>query len=211
LLKIISEKVITTSILVLTYVLLYYFLASRIFAVGKDRRWYPVIYTEVGSEPSPEPSDWEPLIDKLFDEAILFVRAVGAEHHFRHRVQAKNPKESRKIFDAWMSMEPKPGGSHTMRTLGRMAFEDTGLTAIDIFMQEHSRVQTDLPNTNSIIAVANSEVSTYDAMCIHTGSAIVDSDPNFDTEGNSLEALRTRMDSIREEILADPDYYRPFS
>lgn len=181
---------------------------SQHFGLGKNGIWYPVIHNNGESQPSADPADWDPLIERYVDEAIIFLRAVGAEHTFKHRLGVDSQR-AKQIYESWTSNNASVSGSHTMRTIGRIAYTNTSQSAINIYLDEHAKVKTDLPNADSIRGVISAEVSRYDQDFIHTGASLMQADPNFDSEKSGEQLLREQMNKVREEVLADPDYYRP--
>lgn len=183
-------------------------MALQHFKLSKKGDWYPVIEHNGEYQPSSDPSDWQPLIERYFNEAIIFLRAVGAEHTFKHRLGVDSQR-ARQIYESWTLDSENVGGSHTMRTIGRIAYERTGQSAVDIYLDEHRKVKTDLPNMQSVQGVINAEVSRYDADFINTGGSLLQADPNFDSTKSDNQLLDEYVARIREEILNDPDYYTP--
>ena len=106
-------------------------MALQHFKLSKKGDWYPVIEHNGEYQPSSDPSDWQPLIERYFNEAIIFLRAVGAEHTFKHRLGVDSQR-ARQIYESWTLDSENVGGSHTMRTIGRIAYERTGQSRSDV-------------------------------------------------------------------------------
>ena len=176
------------------------------FKLSKDGLWYPVIEKDGEYHPSTEPSDWQPLIEEYINEAIIFLRAVGAEHTLKHRLGVDSQK-AKQIYENWTSNYENAGGSHTMRTIGRIAYKRTSQSAVDIYLDEHLKVKTDLPNMESVQGFINTEVSRYDEDFVNIGVSLLQADPNFDPTKSDDQLLDEYVARIREEILNDPDYY----
>ncbi len=173
---------------------------------GKDveGNWYPEILTDEGKwAPSPKPADWEHLIGRYEQEALLYLRAVGAQFEFMYRLE-RSPEVARSVAEHWLQ-SPTPLGSHTMRTIARIAYTETGLSAVEIYLNELAASPTDLP-PGSFEGVIRSEVSHYDRQFVESGGFIIDNDPNFDTSVDGNTAIRNRLAEVRERIVGDPQY-----
>lgn len=160
---------------------------ATVFHFDKDRKPYPVEHRQTFSGidvvPATDPETLrrahEILSSREAMDTLSFLRAVGAEVEFAGRTGANifhgtpeeiaaNKAKAREVGLHWIDFGK---GSHTMRTIARIAFAGDRRPAVSIYVSELAMHPTDLP-PGSTDGVITGEVSRYDDRFVQTGISL---------------------------------------